>query len=121
MAAAAAAGMTRSRRLRPAPKMAAAMRLRPAGRPRPEARAPVFVVLDGADSVRRARLLPLLRRLVEDGAVPPHRIALVAADERFETYSASARYARTLAGALQELGPGRRVGVGPGLRSLAPL
>jgi enterochelin esterase-like enzyme len=43
------------------------------------ARAPLLVVLDGPDYVRRASLLPILRRIVEAREAPPHRVALVAA------------------------------------------
>jgi enterochelin esterase family protein len=95
--------------------------LRTVGRPRSEARAPVLVVLDGPDYIRRARLLALLRRLVEGGSVPPHRVALVSADDRMETFSASARYARSLAAALADAGGGRRVGLGASLGALALL
>jgi enterochelin esterase family protein len=88
------------------------------------ASAPVLVVLDGPDYVRRAGLLRLLRRLVDAGEVAPHRVALVAAADRMETYSASAAYARELTAALDELtgrGRGRRVGLGSSLGGLALL
>jgi enterochelin esterase-like enzyme len=99
--------------------MDVSLRLRTVGRPADEGRAPLLVVLDGADYVRRTRLLPLLRRLVAEGTVRPHRIALVSAGDRMEEFSASARYARALAAALEELGRGRRVGVGSSLGALA--
>ncbi len=70
--------------------------------------APLLVVLDGPDYVRRASLLPILRRIVEAREAPPHRVALVAADERLETYSTSTPYARALVAALDDL-VGRRV------------
>jgi enterochelin esterase-like enzyme len=83
---------------------------------------PVLVVLDGPEYVRRASLLRRLRRLVRDGDLPPHRVALVVPDDRLETYSASAAYARALAARLDaELGRGRRVGVGASLGALALL
>lgn len=85
---------------------------------------PLLVVLDGPDYVRRAGLLRLLRRLVTEGRAPPHRVALVTAGDRFETYSASAAYARALAAALDDLvgrGRGRRVGLGSSLGGLALL
>lgn len=85
---------------------------------RPGAR--VLVVLDGPEYQRQMRLVPLLRRLVERGEVRPHRVALVAPEDRLETYSASARYARALAGELAALGS-RRVGVGASLGGLALL
>jgi enterochelin esterase family protein len=87
-------------------------------------RGPVLVVLDGADYVRRASLLRILGRLVDGGAIPGHRVALVGADERLESYSASASYARALTAALDELtgrGRGRRVGLGASLGGLALL
>jgi enterochelin esterase-like enzyme len=90
----------------------------------PEGRTPYLVVLDGSDYVRRASLIPLLRRLVDAGAVPPHRVALVAADDRLETFSASVVYGRALTAALDGLtgrGRGRRVGLGASLGALALL
>ncbi|HZS23616.1 MAG TPA: hypothetical protein VFA30_01400 [Gaiellaceae bacterium] len=96
--------------------------LRTVGRPRSGGREPLLVVLDGADYVRRARLLPLLRRLVDEGTLPPHRVALVAAEDRFERYAASAPFARSLATALEELAPrSRRAGLGSSLGALALL
>jgi len=99
--------------------MEVSLRLQTVGRPADEGRAPLLVVLDGPDYVRRARLLPLLRRLVAEGTVRPHRVALVSAADRLEEFSASTRYARALTAALEELGRGRRVGVGSSLGALA--
>jgi enterochelin esterase family protein len=81
-------------------------------------------VLDGPDYVRRASLLRLLIRLVDEERVPAHRVALVRPDDRLETYSASIPYARALTGALDEItgrGRGRRVGLGSSLGGLALL
>src|SRR5262249_4913082 len=98
------------------------LRLRTIGRPREPGREPLLVVLDGPDYVRRARLLPLLRRLVDDGSVPPHSVALVTAADRFEHFSASARWAGAFGDALDELGhPRRRAGLGCSLGALALL
>jgi enterochelin esterase family protein len=83
-------------------------------------RSRVLVVLDGPEYQKQMRLLTLLRRLVERGAVKPHRVALVEPEDRMETYSASTRYARELAAAVAEL-QGRRVGVGASLGGLALL
>jgi enterochelin esterase-like enzyme len=83
-------------------------------------RSRLLVVLDGPEYQRRMRLLTLLGRLAERGAVRPHRVALVVPEDRLETYSASARFARALADELSSL-PGRRVGVGASLGALALL
>jgi enterochelin esterase family protein len=95
-----------------------AIRLRQIGEP--GRRAPLLVVHDGPDYVRRAGLLRTLARLVDAKQAPPHRVALLAPDDRTEAYSASARYARELVDALGEL-EGRRVGVGSSLGALALL
>jgi len=86
--------------------------------------APILVVLDGPEYARRVALLRLLRQLSDEGKVPPHRVALVRPDNRFESYSASARDSRALVAALDELagrGRGRRVGLGSSLGALALL
>ena len=83
-------------------------------------RSRLLVVLDGPEHQRRMRLLTVLQRLAERGDVRPHRVALVVPEDRMETYSASARYARSLAEELSSL-PGRRVGVGVSLGALALL
>ena len=102
--------------------MTPTIRLRPIGHP--GGRAPLLVVLDGPEYARRASLLRVLRRLVDAGSVAPHRVALVAPDDRLETYSASTAYSRELTAALDELtgrGRGRRVGLGSSLGGLALL
>jgi enterochelin esterase-like enzyme len=83
-------------------------------------RARVLVVLDGPEYQKQMRLLAMLRRLVERGEAKPHRVALVQPEDRMETYSASAAYARSLAKELESL-KGRRVGVGSSLGGLALL
>jgi enterochelin esterase family protein len=95
-----------------------ALRVREIGRP--GRRAPLLVVHDGPDYVRRGSLLRVLRRLVEARDLPAHRVALLASDDRMESYSASLRYARALVASLEELGI-RRVGVGSSLGALALL
>jgi enterochelin esterase-like enzyme len=82
---------------------------------------PVLVVLDGPEYVQRARLLPILRRLVNTREVRPHRVALVMPDDRAETYSAATPYARALVATLDELvgRRGRRAGLGASLGALA--
>jgi enterochelin esterase-like enzyme len=79
-------------------------------------RSRLLVVLDGPDYQRRTRLVSLLRRLVAGGDVKPHRVALVAPDDRLETYSASALYARSLAASFEHA-----VGLGSSLGALALL
>jgi enterochelin esterase family protein len=101
-----------------------AMRLHTVGRLSGDERGPLLVVLDGPDYVRRASLLRLLIRLVDEERVPAHRVALIRAEARLETYSASIPYARALTAALDELtgrGRGRRVGLGSSLGGLALL
>jgi enterochelin esterase family protein len=97
------------------------VRLRTVGSPRAAAAPPLLVVLDGPGYVSRARLLSVLRRQVETGVLPAHRVALVSVDDRSEAFSASARYGRALLAALDELGRARRVGVGSSLGALALL
>ena len=80
----------------------------------------VLVVLDGPEYQRQMRLLALLRRLVARGEVQPHRLALVVPEDRMETFSASARFARSLLDELESL-EGRRVGVGASLGGRALL
>src|SRR5205085_7530941 len=48
----------------------------------PRGRAPLLVVHDGPDYVRRGSLLRLLRRLVEAREVPSHRVALLTPTDR---------------------------------------
>jgi enterochelin esterase-like enzyme len=97
------------------------IRVREIGRPGKDA--PLLVVLDGPEYVRRARLLPILRRLVTARQAPDHRLALVAPDDRLEAYSASTPYARELVAALDDLAErrSRRVGLGASLGALALL
>ncbi len=100
-----------------------AIRLRTIGAPA-SPRTPFLIVLDGPDYVRKAALLRVLRDLVAARAVPPHHLALVAPDDRMETYSASTPYAHALLEALDDLtgrGRGRRVGLGTSLGALALL
>src|SRR5438132_898145 len=100
------------------------MRLHTVGRLSGNERGPLLVVLDGPEYVRRASLLRLLIRLVDEEQVPAHRVALVRPGDRLEAYSASIPYARSLTAALDEVtgrGRGRRVGLGSSLGALALL
>ena len=82
----------------------------PAARDRSAAAgSPVLVVLDGPEYVRRAQLLPILRRLVEMREAAPHRVALVDAGRPDgDVLRRRRRIARALVAALDEL-VGRRV------------
>lgn len=79
-------------------------------------RSRLLLVLDGPEYQKQIRLVPLLRRLVERGDVKPHRVALVVPEDRLETYSASARFARELGAAYEGA-----VGLGSSLGGLALL
>ena len=99
------------------------IRLREIGGVRDAARVPLLVVHDGPDCVRRASLLRLLHGLVEAQELPPHRVALLVANDRTETYSASMQYTRALLATLDEIAGRRtrRVGLGSSLGALALL
>jgi enterochelin esterase family protein len=90
-------------------------------------RAPLLVVHDGPEYASRAGLPRLLARLDRARAVPPLRAALLdPGPDRMDTFSASAAYARRLAGtllpALEEAAPASsRVGLGASLGALALL
>jgi enterochelin esterase family protein len=94
----------------------------PRGAPR-RAALPLLVVHDGPGYESRAKLTAWARRAIGRGALPPFRIALLAAPDRDESYSASARYARALVHeivpALPAAGP--PVGMGASLGALAML
>jgi len=87
---------------------------------------PLLVVHDGPEFARYSELLRLCDHLVASGETPPFRAALLPPpDDRSETYSASARYARALseewAPALRHAAPYDRgpVGLGASLGALA--
>ena len=84
---------------------------------------PLLLVHDGPEYAEYCSLLRLLDHLVAFGEVPPFRAALLPPPgDRNETYSASARYARTLVGEwLPALRPytGRPLGLGASLGALA--
>jgi enterochelin esterase-like enzyme len=83
-------------------------------------RSRLLVVLDGPEYQRQMRLLTLLRRFVERGDVRPHRAAFLVPEDRMETYSASARFARSLVETLEPW-QGKPVGLGASLGALALL
>ena len=86
---------------------------------------PLLVVHDGPEYAEFSSLVRLLDHLVAFGELPPLRAALVPPPlDRFQTYSASARYARALTEEwLPALAPcaGRPVGMGASLGALALL
>jgi len=88
---------------------------------------PLLVVHDGPEYERRTGLTARATELIGTGRLPPHRIALLDPGRRDEWYSASALYARALAGeVLPALGravavSGPPVGMGASLGGLAML
>jgi enterochelin esterase family protein len=86
---------------------------------------PLLVVHDGPEYAEYSSLLRLLDHLVAFGELPSFRAALIPPPlDRFETYSAAARYARALTEEwLPQLRPyvGRPVGLGASLGALALL
>jgi enterochelin esterase family protein len=95
--------------------------------PDTDAPLPLLVAHDGPDYERRAALTRFAATHIRSGALPPHRVALLAAPERDEWYSASARYAGAL---VRDVIPGIRehvavrgpvVGMGASLGALAML
>jgi enterochelin esterase family protein len=88
---------------------------------------PLLAAHDGPAYEAEGRLTALAARLVDDGAVPAHRIALLHPGAREEWYSASALYARALVGeVLPAIGravavDGPPVGLGASLGGLAML
>jgi enterochelin esterase family protein len=88
---------------------------------------PLLAVHDGPEYEARANLTELATRLIEEGRVPAHRIALLEPGPREEWYSASAFYARALTGEiLPAVGravavANKPVGLGASLGALAML
>ena len=83
---------------------------------------PLLVVHDGSEYERLSGLTRLIAHAVATGRIPACRVALLDAPDRDEAYSASARYARTLAATLPQLAPSTTVaGLGASLGALALL
>jgi enterochelin esterase-like enzyme len=88
---------------------------------------PLLVAHDGPEYDQRSSLTYYAGAMIESGALPPFRVALVPPGNRDEWYSASAWYGRALCRRiLPDLGErvaiaGRPVGVGPSLGALAML
>jgi enterochelin esterase family protein len=84
--------------------------------------APLLVVHDGPEYEQLASLTRYSGAMIASGALPPHRVALLAPADRDEWYSASGRYARALAtDVLRALDPVDPVGMGASLGALAML
>jgi enterochelin esterase-like enzyme len=84
--------------------------------------APLLVAHDGPEYERLASLTRYCGAMIASGALPPHRVALLAPADRDEWYSASGRYARALAtDVLRALHPVDPVGMGASLGALAML
>jgi enterochelin esterase-like enzyme len=83
---------------------------------------PLLTVHDGGEYERLAQLPRLIAHAIAANRMPACRIALLDPGERDEEYSASTRYARTLAASLPRLAPATaHAGLGASLGALALL
>jgi enterochelin esterase-like enzyme len=83
---------------------------------------PLLVAHDGSEYERFAQLTRLIAHAIATRRLPPARVALLDAPDRNDAYSASARYARTLAGSLPQIAPATaHAGIGASLGALALL
>ncbi len=83
---------------------------------------PLLVAHDGGEYERLSGLTKLIGHAVATGRLPACRVALLDPEQRDESYSASARYARKLAAQLPQLAPATTVaGIGASLGALALL
>ena len=83
---------------------------------------PLLVAHDGTEFERLSQLTRLIAHAIAAGRIPACRVALLDTPARDEDYSASARYARTLAATLPQLAPATAVaGLGASLGALALL
>jgi enterochelin esterase family protein len=83
---------------------------------------PLLLAHDGPEYDRLANLTRYSGAMIAAGALPPHRVALLAPADRDEWYSASGRYARALAtDVMRALHPVDPVGMGASLGALAML
>ncbi len=88
--------------------------------------APLLVAHDGPEYATLAGLLTFAAALIDEGRLPPLRVALLAPGDRNRWYAVSPAYARALTGevlpALAELVPSTvRIGMGASLGALAML
>ena len=83
---------------------------------------PLLVAHDGSEYEQLSQLTRLIAHAIATNRIPPCRVALLDAPDRDEDYSASARYARTLAATLPQLAPATaHAGLGASLGALALL
>jgi enterochelin esterase-like enzyme len=83
---------------------------------------PLLVAHDGSEYERLSGLTKLIAHAIATNRLPPCRVALLDPDDRDESYSASARYARTLVATLPQLAPASATaGIGASLGALALL
>jgi enterochelin esterase-like enzyme len=88
----------------------------------PRAPLPLLVAHDGSEYERLSGLTRLTAHAIATRRVPPCRVALLDPDDRDESYSASAGYARSLAASLPQLAPATaHAGIGASLGALALL
>jgi enterochelin esterase-like enzyme len=84
--------------------------------------APLLIAHDGPEYDKLASLTRYSGAMIASGALPPHRVALLAPADRDEWYSASGRYARALVtDVMRALDPVDPVGMGASLGALAML
>jgi enterochelin esterase-like enzyme len=84
--------------------------------------APLIVAHDGPEFDKLAKLTQYSGAMIAAGVLPPHRVALLAPDNRDEWYSASGRYSRALASdVMRALEPVDPIGMGASLGALAML
>ena len=108
----------------PAPPVAIAPRTRLWSPPDADPRRPLplLTVHDGGDYERLGQLPRLIAHAIATNRIPASRIALLDPADRDEDYSASVRYARTLAATLPRLAPATaHAGLGASLGALALL
>jgi enterochelin esterase-like enzyme len=83
---------------------------------------PLLVAHDGSEYERLSGLTKLIAHAIATNRLPPGRVALLDPHDRDESYSASARYARTLVATLPQLAPASATaGIGASLGALALL
>ncbi len=83
---------------------------------------PLLVAHDGTEYANTAQLTRFIAHAIATGRIPPCRVALLDSPHRDDDYSASARYATSLAARLPQLAPATATaGIGASLGALALL